>query len=284
MKKSLLTLLLCAASSSGFGGIIISDSFNDGGLTDGADAQDAAWYYSRSSGLSIRSTTNATPGLTNTASYNSNNLGDASFIAAFPSAITLASTGDYIEVSYQYVRGDEQGGNTDQRNRVGFFNGTVPTGDDFGAGFDAAVGYLAGFSTGSGGRNRLSEDTDLLTNRMHDGNNSATGQLFLLENTKTLENLDSIYNITYRVERTATGTQLSSSVVLASGGTPVTMTVVDTVDPYYTFNSISFSMNGARQWNYWDNIEVTTNVPEPATCAMLLGLGALGFVIYRRRK
>lgn len=96
--------------------------------------------------------------------------------------------------------------------RVGFFYiGTVPAGDNFGAGFDAALGYTAELpSQDQGGRTfRFREDTDAAANRLMDPENDTTGQLFSQANTPvyvpSVESSDLPFKVTFTHTRISTG-------------------------------------------------------------------------------
>jgi len=247
--------------------ISVVDSFDDGGRDDGADEKDVAWVYSKittgNTMLGIRSTSEANPGLVNAASFNSNNLGGASFVAALPSDVTLANTGDYLEVTFQFVRGDESGGNYSSGTRVGFFNQeTLPAADGFGVGFDAALGYLAGFAGGSGDRQRISRDDTTSSNRMHDNQGSSTGELLNISNASlSLSSVNLVYDMRFRVERADSGIRITAGIA-HGGGEEQTISVVDTTSAAFdSFNAIAFAQTTARQWNYWDNIEITSGGP-----------------------
>lgn len=280
IKHTFLPLLLCAAIPA-MGGVVISDSFTDGGRTDGADAQDAAWYYGNRP-ISLGNFTATDPDMINALTMDSNNANNAHFMAAFPSTVTLSNVGDYLEVSYTYARSATA--NANSAIRVGFFNdSTLPAADGFGTGYDDALGYMVGFAAGGNSNSRLFEDTFTDNSLLQDSQNTATGELLLSTNAGLkAPAANTLSTIRFRVERTATGATLTGGMTIA-GGSETTFTVTDISSPYYTFNSIGFGNANMNQMNYYDDI-VVTQVPEPATIALFLGLGALGLVMWRGRR
>lgn len=177
--KTLLSIIFCGLASTAVAQItLISDSFDDGGRTDGADADDAAWYYSAAgSGLPNQGSIG---GLSNAMGNGGNNLaGNQMIVAALPSSVALALTGDYLQVTYSFSRTVND--NFHSNVRVGFFDiASIPNADNFGAAnFNAALGYTVELPAEgqSGRRLRLREDIDVASNRLVDGQGNSTTQL-----------------------------------------------------------------------------------------------------------
>jgi len=293
MKISFLVLPL-AFTASAFAqvpAVILSDAFNDGGRSNGTDAQDAAWYYSRDAAYdTIGVYTNHNAGLTDGA------LGfgvkesatNQMIVAALPSTVSLLTDGHSIEVEFKVSRTTSY--NYHSNFRVGFYNaGAVPSVDNFGSAFNSALGYQADIpSIGQNYRYlRLREDTAVDTNRLTDNSNNTTGGLFASEQNTAfaLPNYsDPLVNlpvtITFTLTKVATGIELKVSSDLP--GTSA-YSVIDTVDPLQSFNAVTFGW-GNKDKIWLDDISVTTAIPEPSTYAALFGLGALGFVMMRRRR
>ena len=276
----ILSILLLGVATQAPGAIttLIDESFGDGGRTNGTDANDAAWYYR---GIGTGLTIASGGGLTNALSFNSNNNVN-SFVAALPQTVTLANNGDYLSVTYSYSRSATT--NFHSGMRVGFFSiDTVPTADNFTTGFDAALGYTAELpAEGQTNRTlRLREDTDAAANRLMDAQNTTTGALFTQASSAIFVPSSGSASlplaVTFTLTRVATGLELKVGSSLGE----TTYAVIDTASPYYSFNSIGFGQIATNQVNYWDNIVVTTNVPEPQA-ALLGGLGLL--VLLRRRR
>lgn len=121
-----------------------------------------------------------------------------------------------------------------------------------------------------------------------DPENDTTGQLVSQPNmpvyAPSVESSDLPFKVTFTLTRISTGGNplVKLDVEAKRGQSNSSVIVADPVTPYYTFNSIGFGQVETDQDNYWDNILVTTNVPEPSTVTLLAS--ALGVVAYLRRR
>jgi hypothetical protein len=252
---------------------IVSDSFTDGGRTNGADPQDIAWYTNSST--QTLSVENSELRITPTAA-------SQAVVGTLASGITLA-VGDYIELSFSFRYAASAPGNSTNGFRFGLYNDVGETmssdaanRDDPNAGI-SSVGYYGSISTGSpgtpsnafyrefGGTNGILTGDDRSSAV---GNNSANMGL----------NDTDVHTAVMRITATAGGVSLTGSIdgiTFASG--PANTPTAD----YRTFNQIAFASNVTNTSLFLDDITLVY-VPEPAA-ALLGGLGAL-FSLCRRRR
>jgi hypothetical protein len=96
---------------------------------------------------------------------------------------------------------------------------------------------------------------------MHDNQNTATGELLNIADISLTLTVDLVYDMRFRLEKVANGIAITAGIA-SNGGEEQTISVVDTTTGAYTsFNAIAFAQTTARQWNYWDNIAVTSGGP-----------------------
>ncbi len=322
MKKLLLTLLCfgaCCAHATTT--ILFNDSWADGGLTDGADATDIAWYGTTgSSALDSNSYTAAN----NFLSARSGTSGRG-FHGVFASQ-SIANTGDKIMVTYSFTTPATVLEKTSAL-RVGFFNSNDATAQNSNVGGDppaarAVVGdpihtQSSLGSTDDGWDTVYGEMVDLDANYFGEGKTSnfgfksktssvATGRLM---NSTTGwasqgSNVDGAYTIaanksyvgTFSIENKGgdlydlsasisfEGTEIASE---TREGKTIAANTFDIIAFNHSSNAFGSTNSGGVADNGIDytNIQVSfTQVPEPSAYALLLGGVAVVIAVARRKQ
>lgn len=269
----LVGLSLCAALPPASAATIVSDSFDDGGRTNGTDPLDIPWFTNSSTqsltveGNQLRITpTIASQGV----------------IGSMPSGVTLA-VGEYIELSFSFRYGANAPNSATNGIRFGLYNdmGQTMTADaanrdDANAGINSP-GYYANISTGSPATitnafyREFGTTNGILTG---DDRSSAVGSNAV---NRGLDDTD-LHTVVMRITATAAGVTLTGSLdgtTFASGNASAPNA------DYLTFNQIAFSSNVTNTSLFIDDVTVIY-VPEP-TAALLGGLGMLAFIGRRRR-
>ena len=264
--------------------ILFSDPFTDGDLVAGADNSGIAWYdRSVNSGISI---------INDSAGINSGNalrfartgaeMNNRGIVGALNQTITLANPGDYITLSFSFrfisTAGSTSPNNANSGLTFGFYNsnGTVVSNNDtvdsdndfgfrgeFGSGANSAVaifketnvpGSAGGLGTGSdGGAVTVNSPVTVAVNDF----TTHTGSITLTYNSPTDLNIALMY------DGGAVGNGTSSV-------------------PFLTFDEIVFSQGGSNGF-VLDNVEVTSNIPEPGMASLVALLGVMGIAGCRRR-
>lgn len=278
-KIPFLTVLLAMPSLS-FSAIIVSDPFDDGGFTDGADASDTGWFKNTTD--SAISVVNDVAMGGNALNFNTNPAFRAT-TAAIPTS-TLVNNGDFIKLSFSF-RYTATPANVVGGIRFGIYNNPVAladTGDDVSPGSgNTATGYYVNFTSGTtastatafAGHEIIRESGTVSgilggTDRTSLGLPPASG----LGVTDT-----SVHTASLLITKTATGYTLVGQLdgnSLANGTTTTTL--------YNGFNTIGISTAGNESDLLIDNV-VVDFVPEPSS-AILAGAGALAFALRRRRR
>jgi hypothetical protein len=269
----LVGLLLAAAWLPASAATIVSDSFDDGGRTNGTDPLDIAWFTNSSTqmltveGNQLRITpTAASQGV----------------VGSIPSGITLA-VGEYVELTFSFRYGASSPNSSTNGFRFGLYNdmgqtmtADAATRDSANAGVNS-VGYYGSISTGSPTTvanafyRELGGTNGILTG---DDRSSAVGS-----NTVNMGLNDTdVHTAIMRITATATGVSLTGSI---DGTTFATGNASAPNLDYLSFNQIAFSSNVTNTSLYIDDV-LLIHVPEPSA-ALLAGLGAVAFLGRRRR-
>lgn len=264
--------------------ILFSDPFTDGDLVAGADNSGIAWYdRSVNSGISI---------VDDAAGINSGNalrfartgaaMNNRGLVGVLNQTITLANPGDFVTLSFSFRLISTAGTTSPNDSTVGFTfglynsNSSVVSGNDtvdsdndfgfrgeFGTGTISAVGAFketnvpgsaGGLGTGSdGGAVTLNSPVAVGVNDF----TTHTGSITLTYNSP------SDLNIALMYDGGAVGNGTSSV-------------------PFLAFDEIVFSQGGSNGF-VLDNVEVTSNVPEPGMASLVALFGVMGIAGYRRR-
>ena len=318
--KNLLPTLLCFGASCAYAStsVLFNDSWADGGLTDGADATDIAWYGTTgSSALDSNSYTASN----NFLSARSGPSGRG-FHGAFNSQ-SIANTGDKITVTYSFTTPTTVG---DQSTalKVGFFNSNGATAqnpnNDSNGVPRATVGdpihTQSSLASSDGGWNAVyGEGVDLDANYSGTSNfgfksktSSVTSDRLLNSSsgwTSQGSNVDGAYTIgantsyvgTFSIENM--GSDLYDlSATISSGGTELASetregkTIAANAFDIIAFNHTSTAFGSTNSAGVADNgldytniqVAFTQVVPEPSAYALLLGGVAVMLTVARRKR
>ena len=185
------------------------------------------------------------------------------------SAVTLANTGDYLELTFDLSYNTYTGGGM----RYGFFRSD-------GNGYAGNIGTPGG--SGSAGSSGFVQDAFGVNGA---GTFVPTGW----SNVSTGMDADTAQTMLLRITRNASdGLDLLATWSTSNNGVSVTtlnhtVGVGDLSAGGYVFDRIAFvSNNGGTGWDYdVDNVTVTTNIPEPGSLVLLAMSGLLAL---RRRR
>mgnify|MGYP000113328604 CR=1 FL=1 len=319
MKKLLLTLLCfgasCAYASTS---LIFNDSWADGGYTDGADANDIAWYGTTGSSALDSNSYTSTVNLLSARSGSSGR----GFHGVFASQ-SIANTGDKIMVTYSFTTPATVLEKTSAL-RVGFFNSNdataqnsnndsegnpravvgdpIHTQSSLGStddGWDTVYGEMvdldANFTGGTSNFGFKSKTSSVATGRLM---NSTTGW------TSQGSNVDGAYTIaanksyvgTFSIENKGgdlydlsasisfEGTEIASE---TREGKTIAANTFDIIAFNHSSNAFGSTNSGGVADNGIDytNIQVSfTQVPEPSAYALLLGGVAVVIAVARRKQ
>lgn len=309
MKKLLLTLscfgAICAYANTT---ILFNDSWVDGGLTDGADATDIAWYGSTgNSALDSDSYTSSN----NFLSARSGPSGRG-FHGVFNSQ-SIANTGDKITVTYSFTTPATVGvaGVKSTALKVGFFDSNGATSANGGP-----IHTTYGLSSSDSGWNTVyGEAVDLDVNDAANSNFSFKSKISGLTTDRLLNsstgwasqgsNVDGAYSIaadssyvgTFTIENK--GSDLYDlSATISSGGTLLASetregkTIAANAFDIIAFNHSSDAFGSTASAGVADNgldytniqVAFTQVVPEPSAYALLLGGFAVMLAVARRKQ
>lgn len=256
--------------------VIVNDGFTDGARTDGADAQDLAWYVAQGGTLTIVNDT--TIGSGNAMQIFWNGAAFAGAVGVMGSAVTL-NDGDSLTLSFSWRFSTLNASNQSSGVRFGIHSsfGTVTTADsqtpnprlnDKGYVVMTNPGLASSTGTGifreTGGNNEVAAGSDL----------TAIGT-----SGDSINALMAAQTASFSLARSGNSLSLTTNI---SGQAPATAT--DNSPLTYTYDQLYIGLGNiaTRQWNI-DNVQLTyTPVPEPAPIALSL-LGMIGLMAMRFR-
>lgn len=274
-------------SQTSMAGVALSDNFSSAVQEDDVVVNNvttkhiksvATWYgMNQNAGGSSATigTDNYSP-LNGNALYFANYSSNSTMVAGF-SSVTLAKPGDWIQLSMNYRYTTTPTGTSSAI--LGLYNdsGTPVTQNHLGERNEISndVGYQAVKSATSG-------TDDLTLKKLVGGNNyyyiTAGTQLGSATSTDVAPSsllLTSVYTLTLKITLADNGADLLMDIIYSAPGgvtvnsTQQVLTSANVVTK--TFNEVGISFSGNA---YADNIEVTTNVPEPASLSVI-ACGAL---------
>jgi hypothetical protein len=236
------------------GETLLQDPFDDGGVTDGADPLDAAWYRATGTGL-VDASVAARPDNGSNALFHkqTGNAGSAetvqlSYGASFP-ARTLAAVGDTVALSLTLRTADVYNNVT----TIGNFGMGLWDGPALAANYGQGTGVAGYYHTASNltvPASKFWKETGAVSSWPMHGTDTAqigaTGGFGIADNTT--------YTYTFTVTKTAAGVDITFS-----DGTN-TQTVSDTSGAYTTFSRVHVGIGRrdlAENDVYLDDITVT---------------------------
>lgn len=284
--KKLPALLLASAAlpAFSFAQVLVNDTFSDGGHSNGADAQDVAWFYG----------VNSTPSSVGVVDVDGNNrfrvvaplLSGTNPLLTSTFETASLSVGQTITLSFDFT---STGVASASGIRFGLYNGggTNLTGNMVGSppAFGSVFHNDVGFSvfaphqqTGAIQLHHRKANSETNANLLGGAtaiNESIVGASATLG---AATNTTSVYTASLSLTRTGDGYDYSVSYAGTSFGGTTTLT------PTFSFDTIGIlALNNAEQAFTIDNVTVTV-IPEPSAFAALAGLGVLGAATARRRR
>lgn len=286
MKKLPALLLLSAALPAfSFAQVLVNDTFSDGGRTNGADVQDAAWFHG----------SNEAPASVGVVDVGGNNrlrisaaLGSAlNPLLTSTFAPAALSVGQTISLSFDFTSTTAASASG---IRFGLYNGgsTNITADimgnppAFGSVFHDDVGFSAFAPHQQTGTIQLYNRTANTTSNANllGGATAINSPIVGASATLgTATNTTSVYSVGLALTRTVAGYDYLVSYAGTSFGGSTTLV------PTSSFDTIGILAINDSQTFTIDNVMVSvTSIPEPSTWAAISGLAALGAVAARRRR
>jgi hypothetical protein len=282
-KKILLTCGIAALSTAASSAaVIISDSFNDGGITEGTDTQDVSWALRGNFGANDYGTAAALPGTGGYLQIAGNNNGGTTGLLPTNTALNI-SVGQTITLSFNFLFTNIGGGGTaGLRFGLTTLNGS-------GSYAQAGVGVS---NTNVGIRYDANADGPTGANRFGGGGNNGltfnqTDESFTDATIGSFITTATVYSASFSITRNASTLSYSSTV----NGATATAVEVDNVpntnntigNDYLTdFSGGLIVIRNATTTAPTlriDNVVVEV-IPEPSTAL----LGALGFLALLRRR
>ena len=205
-------------------------------------------------------------------------------------AVTLANAGDWIEVSLDF--------RFDGTLSVDRFTPAIGLYSTNGTSSDISndQGYAASVSSAADSagdpdtvyENTLGREDETLNNDPDPTHGILAGSdvsSLFEDNTDDVLQSGENYDITFRITRTASSEaflEYTLNGALAEGGAQLSFSATDTdASPFFGFDQ--FGLRNRNNDFAIDNVIITTNIPEPASLA-LLGLGVTALVGRRRRR
>ena len=306
MKKLLLALLCFGASCTHANTtILFNDSWADGGLTDGTDATDTAWYGTTgNSALDSNSYTESN----NFLSARSGTSGRG-FHGVFNSQ-SIANTGDKITVTYSFTTPATVGDKATAL-KVGFFDSNDATAANGGpihttsglassdSGWDTVYGEAVDLDANYSGTSNFgfkSKTSSVATSRLLNSSTGWTSQGSNVDGAYTIA-ANSSYVGTFSIENK--GSDLYDlSATISSGGTLLASetregkTIAANAFDIIAFNHSSNAFGSTNSAGVADNgldytniqVAFTQVVPEPSAYALLLGGFGVRLAVARRKQ
>lgn len=265
--------LLTTASAS----TLLNDQFATNGPINAATTQNlptsAAWY---TGGATVDANVVSNQ-LVFSNILTTNTRGGVAYFTTSGSPFTLVSTGDSIQLAFQY----SYGANDISSNafRVGLYNsnGTRLTADNSGfniAAVNGWTGYDTVYTFGTIAATRF------ITYERAAGANNLTSNNTQVGAAGTTVTAGGTANTTYDATMTLTKTASGVSITTVFDGQSLTRE--DTTSAYTSFDTIGLLTSAPSVGSLKIDNVVVTAVPEPATW-LLLGIGLTTMVVFRRR-
>ena len=275
--KWLVALLVAGAFGAAQAGVItiFTDTFDD--------ATTGAWHSGGTAGTLTN--TLAAPNGNGQLSWTTGGTGMSQVIGRSFSTATLAETGDWIELTFDYTR---TAGNLGIL-RVGLFNLEDPIGaNDWSNDSDNAWSGYYTFIRDNGSNNARVDFQDGMAvpgggtgynSSILNGPTFAGGEMTVTEgggtNTTVAQNTQ--YQVSYLVTRTATGVE--TLFTLSQGATTLYSVAANDTRTFPDFNTVAMRVSDGTV--LFDNMQVTV-IPEPGT-AGLMAIFAGAALLLRRR-
>lgn len=250
--------------------ILIQDGFADGARTNGADANDIAWFYTNTT----LPTVVADAGFASGQALDLGIVGGAIHGRFTPTSLAV---GDSLTLSFNYRLSAAL--NTGDVLRFGLLNtnGSPVTTDTNGStGLNGYIGYMGYTNPNSNSvtGSRLIVDSDA-TNRFFN-----TGTLTTIATGPAFAAGTNVQSITLTLLReSATEMRVTGNV---GGGA---FSGLESASNFTSFDALGFRLNSITTGLRIGDVNVTyTAIPEPASSAALVGAGLLAFAGLRRRR
>jgi hypothetical protein len=259
--------------------LYVDDSFTDGGATNGADANDIAWYVNNSTGAFSSVGDDTVIGTGNALKMNATQT-FRKFIGVFGATITILQ-GETLQLSFDYRF--HETANLSNGLRFGLFNngGTSASGDNLPNDNDN-LGYGSvtnpGASSTTGTRVAYEAAGDAVLGGVAPGNLVVFGPSGVSVDSGTATKGSVLFTITRNLDDSMFISSSINGQTAASGTVASPATSPEFLN--YSFREVAIGVGGTAADFSFDNVLIQV-VPEPSA-ALLGGLGAL--LLLRRRR
>lgn len=216
-------------------------------------------------------------------------LGANSYLVGYFDAVTLGNVGDKLSLSFTYTAPVDAFATADQAFRVGLFDSKGTQITQNGGTSNNAFNDERGAGVMLRARAGTLGSSNAFYERKADGSGTtlwSTALYTAIPGTPTLgQVVTGGTTITYGIERLAEGALLYTVSYTGPSGS-VSESIISAAPATYTFDTLSIFANPVSATTptlSFSDITVTS-IPEPASAAALIGLGALGLVASRRRR